>query len=266
MAKKTRKKPTRKETTELRAHDLSEFVNIFTRIANKWSERAGGYIIYFHPWFRGHQDASWTLLPKLYRSEYTSVDEDDSRKEFKLKSLPHVGSTLPQTDWHWLFLMQHYGLPTRLLDWTESALVALYFAVRNHLGEYDAAVWMLDPFHLNKNVAKVGDYVHDIFSEGVNQYLESADVAELPAAPMAIDPLYNSVRITVQRGAFTIHGQDRKPVEQYDTMKERCLKIIIPSECIETIMSQLSWAGMRETSVFPDLDSVSKEIVDYYLQ
>ena len=48
--------------------------------------------------------------------------------------------------------MQHHGAPTRLLDWTESPTIALYFAVRDNPGYYDSSVWMLDPYEMNKRV------------------------------------------------------------------------------------------------------------------
>ena len=52
-------------------------------------------------------------------------------------------------------MMQHYGAPTRLLDWTESPLLALYFALKQNYGYYDAAIWMLNPSALTKKRLKV---------------------------------------------------------------------------------------------------------------
>lgn len=108
------------------------------------------------PWFRGEKndpkDSSGNLtelLPKLYRktSDGRSHNENRLLQNFRLKA-PTLGlGEIPDrnhTD-QWLFLAQHFGLPTRLLDWTESALGALYFA----LGEDEPVVWMLNPIGLN---------------------------------------------------------------------------------------------------------------------
>ena len=100
-------------------------------------------------WFRGQSKASWPLTPKLYRLK--DPDENEIRSGFKrravqLMSEPH----LPENEKGWYFLMQRYGAPTRLLDWTDGALLALYFAIRDLTRPRTAAVWMLHPASLNK--------------------------------------------------------------------------------------------------------------------
>lgn len=100
------------------------------------------------PWFRGEPNINKSpLLPRLYRESH---NENLLLQHFRMKA-PSMGLiNIPprsHTD-QWLFLAQHVGLPTRLLDWTEGLLVALYFAV--HTREKGAVVWMLDPVELNR--------------------------------------------------------------------------------------------------------------------
>ena len=122
---------------------------------------------FWMPWFRGHEQAGWQLTPKLYRGSEVEVNqrfkfEEDLRGEFKRRGSQLVeGLRFPDYDdeWGWYGLMQHYGAPTRLLDWSDGALIALYFAVREPGKEAkaatcsnavpDACVWMLDPYRLN---------------------------------------------------------------------------------------------------------------------
>lgn len=108
-----------------------------------------------YPWFRGElAQTDKPLLPKLFRVPHS---ENKLLQHFRMKA-PALGAgqTPPRdhTD-QWLFLAQHVGVPTRLLDWTEGLLVALFFALHRHDGSprknsEGSAVWMLDPVALNQ--------------------------------------------------------------------------------------------------------------------
>lgn len=103
------------------------------------------------PWFRGEPaNVPTPLLPKLYRSRPGKQPHNENRllQQFRMKA-PSLGlMAIPLRDHtdEWLFLAQHIGLPTRLLDWSEGLFAALYFALK----EDEPAVWMLDPVELNR--------------------------------------------------------------------------------------------------------------------
>jgi hypothetical protein len=110
-------------------------------------------------WYRGCAQSNYKLLPSLYRHKTTTAIADLSRLEsqlmtrFRQRSIPMHSRSL-QDNWDALYFMQHYRVPTRLLDWTENPFVALYFAVISRFRSsgarrplkprHDAAVWVLD--------------------------------------------------------------------------------------------------------------------------
>src|SRR6185437_6953213 len=102
-------------------------------------------------WFRGQSDWGWGLCPKVYRKPYKGADEDEIRLEFQSQAIQLLSGRVPSSKWDWYFLMQHHRVPTRLLDWTENSLIALFFAVQEE-GDADAAVWALDPWWLAKKL------------------------------------------------------------------------------------------------------------------
>ena len=217
-------------------------------------------------WFRGHGSEDWSLLPSLYRESYRkSLSEDDCRHEYRRLAWPYLSASghEPRSDWDWYFMMQHYELPTRLLDWTESALVALYFAVGAAGKERDAAVWALDPWALNRRVAKRGDVV--LTSEDATRYLNPPfSTRALPRRPIAIESPYKTRRIAAQRGAFTVHGSSARSLETYPELRCHIAKIPIRQSSIRTIRAQLRTAGMTETTVFPELPALARELIDYW--
>ena len=101
-------------------------------------------------WFRGVSSSSYFLVPGFYR-QFNNLNQVGARDLFdsfirRGKAFTRSGS---YTRWHWYHIMQHYGLPTRLLDWTEGALIALLFALR-HRSSSVPSVWVLNPYWLNE--------------------------------------------------------------------------------------------------------------------
>ena len=100
-------------------------------------------------WFRGQPSASWGLVPSVHRS-YDQVGEHSLAAHFRLSAPTRHLKTPDLSDLpSWISLMQHFGLPTRLLDWTAAPLIALFFALDSEVGTDDAAVWALVPSTLN---------------------------------------------------------------------------------------------------------------------
>jgi hypothetical protein len=131
----------------LTVNSLNDFLKVTSETRDNWGfekDGVGG------PWFRGQQRKHWQLLPSIVRIGCSDrPTEDEIREEFAIRA-PALSryETLPTNDWDMYFLMQHHGAPTRLLDWTESPVIALYFAVRDNPGFYESAIWMLDPTNL----------------------------------------------------------------------------------------------------------------------
>jgi hypothetical protein len=233
--------------------------------------RGGGFNPADLPWFRGQHRADWPLLPSLYRCSVDPKWERELTRDFQLRARPLV-ELAPANDLEWLFVMQHHGLPTRLLDWTESSLVALYFAVVDTAETADAAVWILDPWQLNG--ASIGLWSvptadNDVFRRyeikrgqlGLARRL----TGKLPAAVRAV---HTTRRIVAQRGAFTVHGSIRESIDALVSRNEdlRLSKIEVNGTCRKDILNQLYRAGVTSASLFPDLSGLSAELVFRYSQ
>ncbi|WP_081629058.1 FRG domain-containing protein [Methyloversatilis discipulorum] len=217
-------------------------------------------------WFRGQADANWALLPGYLRLS-NPPSESTLLKRFK-QSAAMLLDRDPKDSFDWLFLMQHYGLPTRLLDWSESPLVALYFAVTDPSTsmETDAALWVLQPTELNRN-AKIDDATEPFFipsfddEELRNYSLESLSQGPKRTRlhPIATIATRNNPRIQAQLGVFTIHHLDDTPIERIGD----CAHITyyqIPSAEKPKIQKQLQLLGFSKFTMFPELSSVGDNI------
>lgn len=213
-------------------------------------------------WFRGQSDSKWPLLPSLNRRRSTLERERNLMKRFK-QNATYLLPPSNRDDWEWLFLMQHHRLPTRLLDWTESPLVGLYFAVTSQRNRSrDGALWCLKPIELNKhaNIVYGNKFELPAFGEDnvLNNYLPSnvsgEKTSELsPAAGIA--PRSNS-RLYAQLGVFTINHRTNVPIESVGD-GTHVTKLIIPASAKKNLQLELTHLKLNRLSLFPELENVS---------
>lgn len=254
----------------IKVTNLPAYVRQSCSLRDQWSSENE----YVTLWFRGHRASGWNLLPRLYRPEVLGKSsnhdhvanlEGEFRTQFARRSPPFLTQTAGSNPWNLYFLMQHYGMPTRLLDWTDSALLALFFAVARHDGKTDAAVWVLDPFWLNRRSTN-SDQVYDPGDATLDTFLQQPySVVATKKLPAALDPPHFDRRITSQRSHFTIHGRSVEPIEELAIAKgaeTRLAKIVLPAASIESIRYDLQTCGITETAIFPDLEGLSRELLN----
>jgi len=249
------------------------------------------------PWFRGEPtNAPTPLLPRVFRKKY---DENNLLQTFRrrahLLNLPVI-PPLESTD-QWLFLARHVGLPTRLLDWSEGALIGLYFALeaaeRDEKSDGRSVVWMLNPHALNLKSAE--DSPPNVFSltwwDGRRPVLDKQGRPVIDKAgnavirvnigyenvqaawtmeergleyPVAIEPTTIHPRMNAQHSYFTVHGKRHESLNKI--VGEACLRrfdIHIPPE---RGIKELRTLGIADSTIMPDADSLAKELSRFMVE
>jgi hypothetical protein len=259
-------------TSEIRVNSIAEFVQTVCRYRDGWIEGAN----YFDPWFRGQTNASWDLEPNIFRYDLLAC-EDELRAEFQRRAPQYMTESAPADFWGWYILMQHYGAPTRLLDWTDSPLVALFFALNSGSilpdDSENAAVWMLDPWWLNRIVlgeesVLLADFpdAEKYLAEPYENTDEKGNTRVKPEFPVAIDPPFLARRVAVQRSHFTIFGRFRDGLKQLAKRKNaHLIKLVIPKQAAPRMRADLLTLGITDTTIYPDLRGLSEELTRYQL-
>jgi hypothetical protein len=256
---------TRHDTAQI--DSVAEFISVTEKIIRKLHLRTST----IQPWYRGQENHGWSLKPSLYRpdTKIDSVLERELIRDFRIKCGDFI-TNRPQSDIDWLFLAQHHGLPTRLLDWSESPLVALFFATAEFQGA-DGQIWVLNPWSFNQ--LSLGErltipttdgddfknYVIDISSQEIRRQV-SAEY------PLAIRAFYNFRRSSSQAAAFTIHG---KLVQGIDKMrryknKEFLFSLRIKAEKKKVLRQELYRLGIHDWSLFQNLDGLARSLMFRY--
>ncbi|MGV6491907.1 FRG domain-containing protein [Stenotrophomonas rhizophila] len=214
-------------------------------------------------WYRGQRKHEWSLLPG-YTRRNQPPPEATLLKRFKQSAAMLIG-TQPSNSFDWMFLMQHYGVPTRLLDWTESPLIALYFAVESADADDTSALWSLRPSELNKNAnidnqEEIG-FVPSFEDDELKGYsVESlAQTRRIQLLPVATIATRNNSRIQAQLGVFTIHHHINTPIEEVGDGRH-CSRYLILPDNRATILEELNLLGINRFQLFPELASVGEII------
>lgn len=222
---------------------IIDFINIVEETKQS-SENQGNFAELL---FRG-QNRDKPLLPKLGRLRLNGKIETVEKlilSEFERGVIP-LSEFKPENEWDLLAVAQHHGLPTRLLDWTYSSLVALWFAVsespkKDDIGKMEnGVVWILN--------AVVEDF--------------RTDTEEYGPLSNKITKIYRpkvvSRRISAQAGAFTVHkineGGRIIKFEIHKRYGKKLTKVIIPFSKFPSIRKSLNILGINNSTVFPDLD------------
>jgi hypothetical protein len=154
--------------------------------------------------------------------------------EFKRRALPWLSVFRPSSEWEWLMLAQHHGVPTRLLDWTTNPLVALFFACRGDW-DSDGGVYVLP------NLPELEtDVVRDPFRVGVDY---------------CIRPPHISPRVAAQSAYFTVSKDPTKPLAEHPARR-----IAVRAVTKRGLLRQIARYGINEASLFPDLDGLARDL------
>lgn len=221
-------------------------------------------------WYRGHRTVSWDVQPTIWR-KFSADEERNFVHRFRSRAAIRMTQPPGYHEFaHWLSLMRHYGLPTRLMDWSRSPLVALYFALEYLFEDpfaeaSDSLVWVLLPHSLNEvqNLDNIGNLTPSINSGSVRPLLEGAfyqveSEIEGIAAVMAHDV---DLRIFVQQGCFTVHSR-KVALNLIDGHGVFLRPLLIPAKYARQMAYSLFVAGMRKGDIYPDLDNLAAEIVE----
>lgn len=268
------------------AHTVSEFLDLVRKIHIDWTGEPSGARAGDPPVvYRGHRDVSWKLIPGIARLPINRFmplicsgrrDKSIERGLFVLFK-QHSAALAPEwvwtgdaptVGWRFLLLARHHGLPTRLLDWSESPLAALFFAVEgpseackgrdgrcDHCdgsGYHDSVVHVLhgiDPCALERLAEETENHYPPIY--GYN--------ALAMVRPPSMHP-----RIVGQAGMFTVAKDPTQPIEsgKYEDkngyIMVKMSSIGIKSNLREEFQTSLDRIGINRRTLFPDMDGIGR--------
>lgn len=220
-------------------------------------------------WFRGQPQKNgkekYFLKPSLLRVP----KRIDYEKElfFEYKKLISGIENSNKDDWETLINMQHYGIPTRLLDWTENLGVALYFAASSCIYNTPMNLYIMNPIALNNLSGKKGIPIFPSNTMGLSYIKNYIDKEPFPARyPIAVKCEYVNKRVAAQSGMFTIHGDEKKDIDIIETLLDQkdqesaIYKVNIAPEAYNSLKEYFDICGLNAYTIFPDIQGIAQHL------
>jgi len=237
------------------ASDIAMYLAAIVQATKKFDDRM--------LWWRGHSRKSWKLHPSIYhknlsKNETNMTIQFRNQARVRHRDVPDINDITS-----WLFLMQHYGLPTRLLDWTDSPLIALYFAIKDKTADdEDGVIYGLMPTELNhkqvgtKGILGTGNpYAQKVFGDVWKNPGEKTNATNI----LAINTQHVDVRQMVQASQFTIHGANTS-IDELEGASDCLVSISIPKTVKNSFRQIMNIFHFNDSYLFPDLEHLAQQI------
>ena len=218
--------------------------------------------------FRGQPDGE-ELLPKIGRASGPSNPlqvEKKLLKEIEWRGGPFLEFE-PRNTLEWLQVGRHHGMSTRLLDWTFSALAALWFTVAETRKRKDGAIWVFnydesDVLEGKEKIRQItraenlpdGIPEDDKRRKGVDTLKDITDLNQIQRTCVLI-PRHIDRRIAAQASCFTLHAYEKcfTPLEEDGLHRQKLRKLVVKRGCFGSIRRQLHLLGMNQSTLYPDV-------------
>lgn len=286
-------------------HTVSELLNILKNYQNQFigGHHRNAFV------FRGMSNKKWFLLPGKFREftesqnsstvEENSIegeiyhsDENEIIAHFKKEAsgfLPHISQ---EDNFTWLQYAQHFGVPTRLLDFTSNPLIALYFCCKSEsntegsiyiINTTSFQTWSGDEFFCsNLGLECTREAMINSIMNGISGYSDYDEERLEKQRPVFFIPPYIDQRMSAQLSCFLLWGKNKNSLEMMAKKENKMninshgiavkksndqrflSKIVVSSKSKHHIMKELDLLGINEKTMFPGLDGIGSYIEHYY--